>query len=315
MKLDYAPLWVILRNVSPQLYSFDGISAIASGLGHPLYTQHAKLTPNRFGLVKVKVVMKLDRIFSSAIRVWDRLGNSYLVSAEFSHVPQKCGSCQEFGHLPLRCPNSIALPKALPRDFTVGKDCSSKDTPSVAIQLIHKSKTSDNTLGSALVDTQCGKGDSKSGSSMVEVLQELGPAVRARSLPSSQRTASVSSSQTWTRVVKRSKHVVPTTSNSHESKKQAPLTSSQFHEKEDIIKAAKKVLRIRPSSHSPVTSYTSVKSKRSARRRLRQHFLAEVQIGDPILPISEASSPTNSSASVSFDRGCSLTRIALPSEA
>lgn len=87
MKLDFAPLWVILRNVLSQLFSFECISAIASGLGHPLYTEHKKLTPNMFGLVKLKVVIKLDKKFPSAVRVTDKLGNSVLVSAEFPHVP------------------------------------------------------------------------------------------------------------------------------------------------------------------------------------------------------------------------------------
>lgn len=101
MKLDFTPLWVILRNVPEQLYRFEGISTIASGLGYPLYTEHPNLIPNRFGLVKVKVAMRLDQSFPSTVRVKDKLDNTTLVHAEFSHIPQKCSVCLELGHLPL----------------------------------------------------------------------------------------------------------------------------------------------------------------------------------------------------------------------
>lgn len=88
IKLDYAPLWVILKNVPTQLYSLEGLSVIAFGLGVPLYTERAHLTPNRFGIARVKVVMKLNQKFPSAVRVRDKLGNSVTIQADYPHIPK-----------------------------------------------------------------------------------------------------------------------------------------------------------------------------------------------------------------------------------
>lgn len=38
-ELQTAPTWAILKNIPPQLYSLDGISVIASGIGEPLHTE------------------------------------------------------------------------------------------------------------------------------------------------------------------------------------------------------------------------------------------------------------------------------------
>lgn len=101
-------------------FSFDRTSTIISALGHPLYTEHRNLTPNRFGLVKVKVVMELDKKFPPAVRVRDKLDNSVIVSAKFPHVPHKCTGCYGFGHLPLRCPKLIAHPNTDSKDTSSG---------------------------------------------------------------------------------------------------------------------------------------------------------------------------------------------------
>lgn len=107
MKLDYAPIWMVLKNVPGPLYSLEGLSDVASGLREPLYTKRSKLTPNRFGIAKIKVIVKLNQKFPSAVRVRDKLGKSVTVQAEYPHIPKKCHGCNDFGHLPLRCPKSI----------------------------------------------------------------------------------------------------------------------------------------------------------------------------------------------------------------
>lgn len=106
-KLVVAPIWVRLRNVPPELFSFEGLSIIGSALGDPLYTEKPTLVPNALGLVKIKVVVILDQQFPSSLCVKDQEGTSVIVGAEFLRVPPKCELCAEFGHRALRCPRSL----------------------------------------------------------------------------------------------------------------------------------------------------------------------------------------------------------------
>lgn len=141
------------------------------------------------------------------------------------------------------------------------------------------------------------------------------PAVRTHSLPSSQRSESVNNSQVWNRVLRRSNPGITKSVASQKSPNVTSLTSSHFHDKEAMIIKAQKVLRLRSSSSSPLGSSPSAKSRRTARRKLRQHLLAEEQSRASIDPASEPSSHLSGSESVCFDRGRSLRRYVPPPEA
>lgn len=59
-ELTSAPTWAVLKNVPPQLYSLDGISVVASGIGEPLHMEKSRLDPYHFGDMKVKVEINLE---------------------------------------------------------------------------------------------------------------------------------------------------------------------------------------------------------------------------------------------------------------
>lgn len=106
-----APVWVVLRNVPPPLFTYEGLSVIGSAIGDPLYTEKPNLVLNPLGMVKIKVILQLETPFPPSVRVVDKMGNSIIVGAEYLRVPPKCECCGEFGHLILRCPSqSTKLP-------------------------------------------------------------------------------------------------------------------------------------------------------------------------------------------------------------
>lgn len=72
-ELLFAPTWAVLKNVPPQLYSLDGISVVASGIGDPLHTEKSRLDPYHFGDTKVKVVLR--RLLKSEILKEMRFGS------------------------------------------------------------------------------------------------------------------------------------------------------------------------------------------------------------------------------------------------
>lgn len=98
-----APTWAVLKNVPPQLYSLDGISVIASGIGEPLHTENSRLEPFHFGDTKVKVEIKLEALPPLAVIVRDTQGYSVRVNVEYTRLPPKCCNCGKFGHMLKYC--------------------------------------------------------------------------------------------------------------------------------------------------------------------------------------------------------------------
>ena len=125
-ELQTAPTWAILKNVPPQLYSLEGISVIASGIGEPLHTEKSRLDPINIGSTKVKVVINLGVPLPATIVVSDVQGNTAKVSVEYPRPPPKCLNCGRYGHLLGRCPKPLL--KKLPFK---------KDQPSASKEVLH----------------------------------------------------------------------------------------------------------------------------------------------------------------------------------
>lgn len=102
-ELATAPIWTVLRNVPPQMYSLDGLSVIASAIGEPLHTEKSRLDPFSFGDTKVKVEICLDSSPPTTIIVRDSEGNKVRVGVSYPRLPPKCCNCGRFGHLLNRC--------------------------------------------------------------------------------------------------------------------------------------------------------------------------------------------------------------------
>ena len=98
-ELLFAPTWVVLKNVPPQLYSLDGISVVASGVGEPLHTEKSCLDPYHLGDTKVKVEIDLSKTPPAVVEVRDSQGNSVQIDVEYPSLPPKCINCGKFGHL------------------------------------------------------------------------------------------------------------------------------------------------------------------------------------------------------------------------
>lgn len=78
----------MLRNIPPPLFTFEGLSVIGSAIGDPLYTEKPTLVMNPLGMVKIKVILELDKLFPPSVRVVDIEGNSVIIGAECFRVPQ-----------------------------------------------------------------------------------------------------------------------------------------------------------------------------------------------------------------------------------
>ena len=115
LELKFAPIWVILKNVPPQLYSLDGISVVASAVGEPLYTEKSRLDPYYFGDTKVKIEIDLSSTLPYVVEVRDSENNSVIIKIEYPKLPPKCCNCGKFGHLMNRCPKPLMKRKPKPQ--------------------------------------------------------------------------------------------------------------------------------------------------------------------------------------------------------
>lgn len=102
-ELLFALTWVVLKDVPPQLYSLDGISVVASGVGEPLHTEKSRLDQYHFGDTKVKVEIDLSTTPPEVVEVRDTQGNSVRINIEYPSLPPKCINSGKFGHLLNRC--------------------------------------------------------------------------------------------------------------------------------------------------------------------------------------------------------------------
>lgn len=118
--LQSAPTWAILKNVPPQLYSLEGISIIASGIGDPLHTEKSRLDPINIGSTKVKVIIQLDASLPTTVVVRDVQGNTARVAVEYPRPPPKCLNCGRYGHLLSRCPKPLSKNSAFKKDIPAG---------------------------------------------------------------------------------------------------------------------------------------------------------------------------------------------------
>lgn len=245
MKLVSAPIWVILRGIPPQLFSLQGFSVIASGIGIPIHSEHAVPRTNPWGLAKVKVAVILGKKLPSKVTVYDKLGNSVTVDAEYPRVPPQCENCSEFGHQFLRCP----LP------------------PSQAIRsrIKQQSKEAMKEKVIPFKEQVAPRSAIPLSTSMEEVVSEIKDVASSSSSPS----------DGWIYVSRRSNHV-PSSSCVSIPKSSAPLTSDQMISEERIIKEAQAVIRNRYHSLPPtnIVHRSSPSAKRRARRRFRKEAFA-----------------------------------------
>lgn len=96
-ELLFALTWVVLKNVPPQLYSLDGISVFASGIGEPLHSEKSRLDLFHFGDTKVKVEIDLSKSLPKVVEVRYTQGNAVRVNVEYPSLPPKCINRGKFG--------------------------------------------------------------------------------------------------------------------------------------------------------------------------------------------------------------------------
>lgn len=286
-KLEVAPVWVIIRNIPPQLYSLEGLSVIGSGIGEPLYIEKPTLDPIPRTVAKIKVKVVLDRKQPASVRVKDKFGNFVTVNAVYPRLPPQCERCKDFGHMGLRCPSSISPPKS----SNVGL-LKAKEQAPLALKLHLQTPSVDKDR------------ESSSQSSSKPLILEKGSAIL--NLPprsTSPSSRAVSDGEGWTLVARKSRIKQPSEAEASSSHFNKSLTSSQHHVEEDVIKIAQRVLRNRSCTRPPEgPSGISASAKKRSKLKQRKQVL-QAQSGSFVQSLA---SSHQSKASVRIGSGLGL---------
>lgn len=302
--LTEALIWVVLRNVPPPLFTFEVLSVIGSAIGDPLYTEKPKLVWNPLGMVKIKVLMELDKKFPSSICVMDTVGNSVIVGAEYLRVPPKCGSCNEFGHLPLRChitglkkmPVTVpAVSRVLSRPVLNASKVVTKKKVMVPTPPHSFAFNRSNSLPSEELRQISGMNGPQCQTSVWTVVRRKRKGVatytskphgvdkvvvvpRTKSVPPTSLASTSSGSFTGSSgcravVLRRSLHIPPFCARVGSPQEEQSLTFSGFHEKEDGIKHSQSRLRYVDPSLAQVVTPQSARARKRGRKKLPQQLL------------------------------------------
>ncbi|KAL0293492.1 UNVERIFIED_CONTAM: hypothetical protein Sradi_6934200 [Sesamum radiatum] len=121
------PVWVKLRHLPVELWTDEGLSTVASGVGKPLYPDAITRACTRLDFARVCVMLdinsKLPRHLVIMVPHDDGSESPCKVDIEYEWLPPKCTTCMSLGHSTAGCPTvkprqppvHVYVPRAPPR--------------------------------------------------------------------------------------------------------------------------------------------------------------------------------------------------------
>ncbi|XP_010451695.1 PREDICTED: uncharacterized protein LOC104733854 [Camelina sativa] len=98
----FIPLWVHLKKVPMHLFSWAGLSFIASAVGSPVRLHPETGTCSNFDVAKVFVNADLSKVPPISIS-YSKNGSDFSVDFHYPWLPPRCPPCEKWGHLAARC--------------------------------------------------------------------------------------------------------------------------------------------------------------------------------------------------------------------
>ncbi|KAL0283743.1 UNVERIFIED_CONTAM: hypothetical protein Sradi_7218800 [Sesamum radiatum] len=123
------PVWIRLRHLPMEYWTEEGLSAVASGIGTPLYTD--KITKNCLRLDFARVCVMLDYhsqlpkhlvVLSPILAAGKEV--PIKVDVEYEWLPLRCKQCCSLGHTAKTCPETTGVKQKAPVAVYVQKQSS-----------------------------------------------------------------------------------------------------------------------------------------------------------------------------------------------
>ncbi|KAL0404358.1 UNVERIFIED_CONTAM: hypothetical protein Sradi_2076600 [Sesamum radiatum] len=108
LKHTQVPVWIKLWHLLVELWTNEGLSTVASGIGKPLYPDAITKACTRLNFARVCVMLdinwKLPKHIVILVPKEDGSETACKVDMEYEWLPHKCNSCVSLGHATKACP-------------------------------------------------------------------------------------------------------------------------------------------------------------------------------------------------------------------
>ncbi|XP_024009435.1 uncharacterized protein LOC112084518 [Eutrema salsugineum] len=101
-ELKPIPIWVHLKNVPMNMFSWKGLSFITSAVGEPKHLHPETAACSTFDIAKVFVNADLSKELPKTIN-FSKNGQESLVEFNYPWLPPRCSTCDKWGHLDTSC--------------------------------------------------------------------------------------------------------------------------------------------------------------------------------------------------------------------
>ncbi|KAL0420810.1 UNVERIFIED_CONTAM: hypothetical protein Slati_3103900 [Sesamum latifolium] len=110
LKHTQVPVWIKLRHLPVELWTVDGLSTIASGIGKPLYPDAVIMACTRLDFARVCIMLdvtsKLPKHLVVMVPKEDGTESPCKIDVEYEWLPLKCTTCHSLGHPSRACPTT-----------------------------------------------------------------------------------------------------------------------------------------------------------------------------------------------------------------
>ncbi|KAK4382537.1 hypothetical protein Sango_2862900 [Sesamum angolense] len=110
LKHTEVPVWIKLRHLPVELWTTDGLSTVASGIGRPLYPDAITRACTRLDFARVCIMLNVSSKLPKHVVIMmpNELGgeSACKVDVEYEWLPPKCTGCASLGHSTKECPLS-----------------------------------------------------------------------------------------------------------------------------------------------------------------------------------------------------------------
>ncbi|KAL0283808.1 UNVERIFIED_CONTAM: hypothetical protein Sradi_6922600 [Sesamum radiatum] len=108
------PVWIKLRHLPVELWTTDGLSVVASGVGKPLYPDAITRACTRLDFARVCVMLDISaKLLKHIVLMVPKEDGSEVackVDVEYEWLPPKCTMCHSLGHSTKECPTTKPKP-------------------------------------------------------------------------------------------------------------------------------------------------------------------------------------------------------------
>ncbi|KAK4383961.1 hypothetical protein Sango_3103900 [Sesamum angolense] len=110
LKHTEVPVWIKLRHLPVELWTTEGLSTVASGIGRPLYPDAITRACTRLDFARVCIMINVSSKLPKHVVIMmpNELGgeSACKVDIEYEWLPPKCTGCSSIGHSTKECPLS-----------------------------------------------------------------------------------------------------------------------------------------------------------------------------------------------------------------